>query len=73
MFLKTLKKKKSSVNMRRVNTFTHLELLAWVNPKKCELMMIGGTPAGVTVSVFQESDLKEKKKRKQIEPVLAFR
>lgn len=60
--------------MRRVNTFTHLELLAWVNQKKYELMMmmIGGPLAGVTVSVFQESDLKEKKKRKQIEPVLAF-
>lgn len=58
--------------MSRVNTFTHLELLAWVNQEKCELMMIGGPPAGITVSVFQEPDPKQNKMRKQIAPVLAF-
>lgn len=46
--------------MSRVNTFTHLELLAWINQGKCELMMmIGGPPAGITVSVFQEPDPKQ--------------
>lgn len=48
--------------MSHVNTFTHLELLAWVNRGKCELMMmmmIGGPPAGITVSVFQEPDPKQ--------------